>query len=129
MQNLIGLQVLENVFLWSKFKAHSCDIFFSWTFDLLFINSSIDIYCLEFISHRNKEILYVNTNAKGNQSWNKNKDIHIFTCFWCIGTIPYQQFLLFLSFMNINILYSNSLYFELKSVSNTGVFLWILQNF
>ena len=33
----------------SEIKARSYGIFFSWTFDLLFINSSIDIYCLEFI--------------------------------------------------------------------------------
>ena len=43
-------------FHWSKFKAHSFDIFFSGTFDLLFINSNIYIYCLEFISHHMKEI-------------------------------------------------------------------------
>ena len=41
---------------------------FSWNFDLLFINSSMDIYYLEFISHHIKEILYVNTNSKENQS-------------------------------------------------------------
>ena len=29
----------ENVFHWSKFKARSHDLFFSWTFDLLLINS------------------------------------------------------------------------------------------
>ena len=27
-------------------------------------------FCLEFISHYTKEILYVNTNFLGNQSWN-----------------------------------------------------------
>ena len=26
--------------------------------------------------------IYVNTNTKGNLSWNKSKDIYIFTCFW-----------------------------------------------
>ena len=56
-------------------------IFFSWTFDLLFINSSM-FYYFDFISHHIKEILYVNTNSRGNQLWNKNKEIYIFTCFW-----------------------------------------------
>ena len=74
------------------------------------MNSSIDFYCLELISHHIKEILYVNTNSKGNQSWNKNKEIYIFTvsdtdveksCFFCGVKIPYQQFLTLLSFMNI----------------------------
>ena len=34
-------------------------MFFSWTFDFLFIKSSIDIYCLEYISHHIKEMLYL----------------------------------------------------------------------
>ena len=33
-----------------------------------FVNSSIDIYCLDFISHHINEILYVNTNSNRNQS-------------------------------------------------------------
>ena len=65
------------------------------------MNSSIDVYCLELISHHIKEILNVNTNSKGNQSWNQNKKIYIFTisdtdveksCFLCGVKIPYQQF-------------------------------------
>ena len=48
---------MENGFHWSKFKACSYDIFFSWAFDLLFINSSIDIYCFKFIYYHMKEIL------------------------------------------------------------------------
>ena len=39
-QTLIGLWFSENVFHWSKFKPRSHDIFFSWTFDLLLMNSS-----------------------------------------------------------------------------------------
>ena len=73
-------------------KARSYDIFFSWTVDLLFINSSIDIYCLVFISHHIKQILSVNTNSKENQSWKKNKGIYTFTCLWCRVNIPHQQF-------------------------------------
>ena len=74
------------------------------------MNSSIDVYCLELISHHIKEILNINTNSKGNQSWNQSKKIYIFTisdtdveksCFLCGVKIPYQQFLTFLSFMNI----------------------------
>ena len=32
-------------------------------------------FCLEFISHYTKEILYVNTNFVGNQSWNTNHEL------------------------------------------------------
>ena len=35
---------------------------------ILFWLTQVDIYCLEFISHHIKEILYLNTNSKGNQS-------------------------------------------------------------
>ena len=35
-------------------------------------------YCLEFISHHIKEILYINASSRGNQSWNKNKHFHLF---------------------------------------------------
>ena len=52
----------------------------------------------------------VNANSKENRSWNKNKKIYIFTCalyacafycFSCRTKISYQQFLTFLSSMNI----------------------------
>ena len=45
---------------------------------ILFWLTLEDIYCLEFISHYIKEILYVNENFRGNhESWNKNKgDVH-----------------------------------------------------
>ena len=45
-------------------------IFFWWT--------QVDIYSLEFISHHITEILYLKTNSKRNQSWNKNKHFHLF---------------------------------------------------
>ena len=32
-------------------------------------------FCLEFIFHHTKQILYVNTNLMGNQSWNTNHEI------------------------------------------------------
>ena len=38
----------------------------------------LTIYCLEFISHHITEILNLNTNSEGNQSWNKNKHFHLF---------------------------------------------------
>ena len=47
---------------------------------VLFWLTQVDIYFFKFISHYIKEILYVNTNFIGNQSWNKNKEISIFTC-------------------------------------------------
>ena len=45
---------------------------------IFFWLTQVDIYCLEFISHHITEILYLNTNSKGNQSWNKNKHFHLF---------------------------------------------------
>ena len=45
---------------------------------ILFGLTLVDIYCLGFISHHIKEILYVNTNSKGNQSEHKNKRFHLF---------------------------------------------------
>ena len=50
-------------------------------FELLifFWLTQVDIDCLlEFISHYITEILYLTTNSKGNQSWNKNKHFHLF---------------------------------------------------
>ena len=46
---------------------------------IFFWLSQVDIYCLEFISHHITEILYLNTNSKGKQSWNKKS---IFSCFF-----------------------------------------------
>ena len=46
---------------------------------IFFWLTQVDIYCLEFISHHITEILYVNTNSKGNQAWKKTS---IFTCFF-----------------------------------------------
>ena len=89
----------ENFSHWSKFKGRSHGIIFSQTFDLLFISSSIDIYCLEFLSHHIKKILYINRNSKRNQSWNKNNEIFSIdvekSCFSCRIKIPYLQFLIF----------------------------------
>ena len=45
---------------------------------IFFWLTQVDIYCLEFISHHITEILYLNTNSKGNQAWNKNKHFHLF---------------------------------------------------
>ena len=50
---------------------------FSWTFDPLLINSSLDISCLKFICRHIKEILYLTKNFLENQSWSKNK--HFYT--------------------------------------------------
>ena len=58
---------LENFFHWSKFKAHSHNVFFSWTFDLLLINCRYLIIAV--YSHHTKEIF------KGNQSWNTNHEL------------------------------------------------------
>ena len=67
---------------------------------------------MEFISHHIKKILYVNTNSKGNQPWNKNKDnnFHLFLIltlknpvFLCRFIISYQQFLMFLSFIIVTV--------------------------
>ena len=66
--------------------------FFSWTFDLPLIESSRYLLLGVYFSHIT-EILYVNTNSRGNQSWNNNKHFHlllswnktnIFTCFFTV---------------------------------------------
>ena len=61
------------MFLLVKIQSTLIWHFFSWTFDLLLINSSRYLVseCLEFISHHTKEILYVNTNFMG-------KHFHLF---------------------------------------------------
>ena len=69
---------------------------------IFFWLTQVDIYCLEFISHHIKELLYLNINPKGNQPWNKHKHFHlflsrnkktnIFTDFFYINIkIPYEQ--------------------------------------
>ena len=67
---------MENAFHWSKFKAHSHELFFSWSFDLLLINSSIYLLFGVYLSPHQK-ILYVNTNFQRSQPWNK-KHFHFF---------------------------------------------------
>ena len=73
-QTFIGLRFSGNIFHWSKFKARSHDILFSWTFYVLLINSCKHLYI--------KEILYINKNPRGTQSWNRYKYVHIFTFHW-----------------------------------------------
>ena len=63
-QTLIGLYFSESFFHCSKFKARSHDVFFSWTFDLLLINSRYLV-----ISHHTKKTFM------GNQSWNTNPEL------------------------------------------------------
>ena len=58
-----------------KHKAHSYDIFFSWTFDLLLINSTYLVFVVYFSPHQRNIFLYVNTNVMGNQSWNTNHEL------------------------------------------------------
>ena len=58
-KNFIGLQFSENVFHWSKFKLPSHGIFFSWTFDLLLINSSR-------YSHKSQKYLWIQTSKETN---------------------------------------------------------------
>ena len=113
--------------------------FFSWTFDLLFINSSIDIYCLEFISHHIKEILCVNTNSKGNQSWNKNKEIYFYVFLKLklknpvflsrvktLSTIfKFSQF--YHGFMNIFRSSRSQMFFNIRTLKNFAIF-WIKES-
>ena len=71
------------VFHWSKFKALSDHIFLSFNLlSNLLLSNCIDTCWLGLVSHCIKEILYLNTCSKENQSWNKNKEIYIFTCLW-----------------------------------------------
>ena len=77
---------------------------------ILFWLTLVNIYCLDFNSHYINKILYVNQNSKGKQSWNKTKRYTFWLVFdidvkksclcQCRIKIPYQLFLIFLSFMN-----------------------------
>ena len=48
-----------------------CIIYFLLELLIFFCLTVVDIYCLKFVSHHIKEILYVNTKSKWNQSWKK----------------------------------------------------------
>ena len=66
-------------------ETRSNDFFFFFFFFELFIFFTltiIDICFLEYFSHSSKKYLDVNIKSKGNESWNKDKEIHIFTCLW-----------------------------------------------
>ena len=93
IQTLIGLQFSENVFHWSKYKPR--DKFFSWTFDILLINSSRYLFFEVYFSPHHRNIVSgYRPDSKRNQSSNKNKHFHlflswnkkknIFTCFFNI---------------------------------------------
>ena len=45
---------------------------------IFFWLTPVDIYSLEFLSFHVTEIMYLNINSKGNQSWNKSKHFHLF---------------------------------------------------
>ena len=45
---------------------------------IFFCLTQVHIDCLEFISQHIAKILYLNTNSKENQSWNKSKHFHLF---------------------------------------------------
>ena len=49
--------------------------FFSWTFDLLLINSKHLVFVVYFSPHQRNVSLYVNTNFMGNQSSNTNHEL------------------------------------------------------
>ena len=112
-------------FHWSKFKARSHDNLFSWTFDLLFITSGTDIYYVEFISHYIKEILYLKTPKKTNHEIKAKRytfslassdtDVEK-SYFLCRVKIPYQQFLSFLSFINIFRSSRSQIFFKLGAL-------------
>ena len=64
------------LFIGQTLKHIHINYFFSWSFDLLLINSSIYLLFGVYFSPHQK-ILYVNTNFQRSQSWN-NKHIHFF---------------------------------------------------
>ena len=57
------------VYSWLKLKAHSRDIFFPWTFELLLNKSSWCFFIWRLISYYIEETLYVNTYSKW---WKRN---------------------------------------------------------
>ena len=135
---MVNRIVSENFLHWSKFKAHSHNILFSWNVDLLSLTL---VYFLP-----NNEILSMNTNLMWNQSWNKNKYFHLFLIlkmfgfFKCKVRTPSKWFLTFLSFMNS---FWEAVFFKISAFKNFAIFwrkkrlnmgvflfvLWILQSF
>ena len=106
---------------------------------IFFWLSQVDIYCLEFISHQVTEILHLNTNSKGKQSWNKRRSIftcffheiktNIFTCFFNVQNInikiPYEQSF-FLSLMNVFRSSRLHMFFKIGALK---YILWITNSF
>ena len=135
------------MFFISQNLNHVYMTFYFLEFFIFFWITQVGINGLEFISHHITEILYLNTNSKGKQSWNKKSifscffheiKTNIFTCFFNIKLkIPYEPSLSFLSFMNTIseaavrrcsskwVLLKISQYSKLKWDSNRGAFLWI----
>ena len=62
-QKCFSLVKIQNTFTWHIWN-------FSGTFDLLLFNSRYLVF--EVYSHHTKEILHINTNFIGNESWSKN---------------------------------------------------------
>ena len=84
--NSYWLIVFGKCFSLVKIKACSQDVFFSWSFDLILINSGryllFGVYFSLGLTNCIKEISYINANSKGNQLWNENKETNIFMLFF-----------------------------------------------
>ena len=96
---------MKNIFQWSKFKPRSHDIFFSGTFDLILINSSRYLLSGVYYSphHRNIVSKYklqrkpiIKKQAFSLVSFMKKTNILKVKKL----KIPYEQSLIFTSFMN-----------------------------
>ena len=100
----------QKIFFIGQFKARSHDIFFSQTFDVLLINSSRHLFVWGLFHFTSKKyFISIQTSNETNHEI-ETKEIYIYTCFWywcwkimlffwCRVKIPYEQFLIFLSFM------------------------------
>ena len=104
---------LENVFYWSRFKALSRDILFSWTFDLFFINFIRHFTVSLFVTMKFCILLHT-----PNETSDEIKMFFLFSGILILKNpvfffntklnISYQQFSNFLSFMDF--LSSNSVF-------------------
>ena len=73
LQNISGRLLLKHV---------QMTFFFFFELFIFFTLTLMDICFLEYFSQSSKKYLDVNIKSKGNESWNKDKEIHIFTCLW-----------------------------------------------
>ena len=123
-------------FKWSKFKAHSHDIFFSWTLDLLLINSSsrylqfgvyfsphqINIVCEYKLQRKQTFSLVSDIDVEKSCSFNA-KLKWLMNNFWFFS-VSWRRFW---KQMFADVIQNRCFYSGFKRDSNKGAFQWILR--